>query len=62
MLVANALCWFCHYAAHIILQIQELIADCFVTGKWDENKDAEALLQKDGKYFMNSFFMEEMTR
>ena len=30
-------------------QIKDLIADCFVTGKWDENKDAETLLQKDGK-------------
>jgi len=26
-----------------------MIVDCFVTGKWEENKDAEALLQQDGK-------------
>ncbi|XP_060567637.1 ribosome biogenesis protein BMS1 homolog [Ruditapes philippinarum] len=32
-------------------KIQELIADCFVTGKWDENKDAEALLQKDDELY-----------
>ncbi|XP_053392079.1 ribosome biogenesis protein BMS1 homolog [Mercenaria mercenaria] len=32
-------------------KIQEMIADCFVTGKWDEDKDAEALLQKDDELY-----------
>ena len=33
-------------------EIKELIKDCFVTGKWAEGEDAEALLKEDaGKSF-----------
>ena len=28
-------------------EIRELIKDCFVTGKWEEGEDAEALLKED---------------
>lgn len=34
-----------------IAQISNLIADCFVTGKWEEKQDAEALLQKDDELY-----------
>ena len=32
----------------MLFQVRELIADCFVTGKWDKDEDAETKLQQDG--------------
>ena len=30
-------------------QMIESIRDCFVTGKWDKSRDAQTLLDQDGK-------------
>ncbi|KAK8786695.1 hypothetical protein V5799_023529, partial [Amblyomma americanum] len=32
-------------------EILDLITDCFVTGKWDEEEDAQALLEKDEELY-----------
>lgn len=32
----------------IILQVMSSIRDCFVTGKWEDDKDAAKLLEEDG--------------
>ena len=32
----------------IILQVMNNIRDCFVTGKWEDDKDAAKLLEEDG--------------
>ena len=32
------------------MQLKDLIADCFVTGKWDQTDDAKARLNMDGLY------------
>ena len=31
-------------------QVRQLIADCFVTGRWDKSEDALARLQEDGEF------------
>lgn len=32
----------------LILQVMSSIRDCFVTGKWEDDKDAAKLLEEDG--------------
>ncbi|PIK42638.1 putative ribosome biogenesis protein BMS1-like [Apostichopus japonicus] len=32
-------------------EVRELIADCFVTGKWEADEDAETLLEKDDELY-----------
>lgn len=32
----------------VILQVMSSIRDCFVTGKWEDDKDAAKLLEEDG--------------
>jgi ribosome biogenesis protein BMS1 len=32
----------------VFIKVQEVIRDCFVTGKWKESEDAAELLQLDG--------------
>lgn len=38
----------CISQQHFILQVMSSIRDCFVTGKWEEDKDAAKLLEEDG--------------
>ena len=38
----------CTSQQHFILQVMSSIRDCFVTGKWEEDKDAAKLLEEDG--------------
>lgn len=35
-------------AVQFILQVMSSIRDCFVTGKWEDDKDAAKLLEEDG--------------
>lgn len=35
-------------AMTLILQVMSSIRDCFVTGKWEDDKDAAKLLEEDG--------------
>lgn len=36
------------------------IRDCFVTGKWEGDKDAATLLKEDGKDIVSFFFSKEL--
>lgn len=38
----------CTSQQRFILQVMSSIRDCFVTGKWEEDKDAAKLLEEDG--------------
>ncbi|WAQ97349.1 BMS1-like protein [Mya arenaria] len=47
-------CTKCHVhnaSVDAVEQLREMIADCFVTGKWEENQDAAALLEKDDEMY-----------
>lgn len=50
MLYKYAVCCPCFVFLKIVcFQMLASIRDCFVTGKWDEDKDARTLLKEDGK-------------
>lgn len=46
----------CTSQQRFILQVMSSIRDCFVTGKWEEDKDAAKLLEEDGKKICVIFF------
>ncbi len=39
----------CIFLRTVYFQMLASIRDCFVTGKWEEDKDAATLLKEDGK-------------
>lgn len=39
----------CYITQLLFWQVMDSIRDCFVTGKWEADKDAAKLLKEDGK-------------